>query len=377
MSSLMLEHLGPQAMPQSESADDARFNIEVVDKVDAGWDAVVTKFADLCLEQTAAFMMTRWGSSRLSGIILRDVVTAEPEAAALAVIAALPIVKLGLAYVKFGPLWRRNDKPVRPRLLSAALGALQREFAKARGLLVRVMPPADPDFSAEWERRTRQEGFVPYRMAESPNRYLVDLTLNEKEQLMSLGSKWRANLRKAHASELEIREVDPIAQLPAFMGLYGAMSSRKQFLDHHHVEQLPEFVRAASGTLNVRMFLASAAGQPVAGTIIAGSGERVIAPFSASNQDALPVRAGFALRWAIINTLRGSRAKWLDLGGDEGDSGLRHFKEGNVGSRGRIVSIPGEFDYAGSALSSAATAAIGWAHSLSRTRPLQSLRSGD
>jgi lipid II:glycine glycyltransferase (peptidoglycan interpeptide bridge formation enzyme) len=182
-------------------------------------------------------------------------------------------------------------------------------------------------------------------------------------------------LRKAHASRLEVREVDPVEQLPTFMGLYGDMSTRKQFVDRHHVEQLPEFIKAAPRSLRIRMFLANADGAIVAGTIIAGSGDLVFAPFSASNQEALPLRAGFALRWAIINELRGSREKWLDLGGDEGDTGLRHFKEGNVGSRGRIVSIPGEFDYAESALSSAATAAIGWAHGLSRGRSLQSLRA--
>ena len=372
----MLQHLSPQSSPPPEQDED-RYTVEVVDKIDAGWDAVTTKFADICLEQTAAFMTTRWGSSRLSGIILRDVITAEPEAAALAVIVALPVVKLGLAYVKFGPLWRRNDRPAQPDILSAALGALKREFAKVRGLLVRLMPPADPDFSGDWKQRAREANFVAHRATDSAERYLVDLTLTEKEQLASLGAKWRANLRKANANELVVREVDPIAELPTFLGLYGAMSTRKQFVDRHHVEHLPAFVRAAPSSLNIRMFLASTDGRPVAGTIIAGSGERVATPFSASSQEALPLRAGFALRWAIVNTLRGSRAKWLDLGGDEGDSGLRHFKEGNVGTRGRIVSIPGEFDYAESTLSSAATTMIGWAHDLSRVRPSRSLRPAE
>ena len=373
----MLQQTTPQSTPQFEPADERRYTVQVVDKIDADWDAVATKFADLGLEQTAAFMTTRWGSSRLSGIILRDVVTAEPEAAALAVIAALPVVKLGLAYVKFGPLWRRNDQPARPNILSAALGALKREFARRRGLLLRVMPPADPEFSSDWEQRTTRADFALRNVAQSSKRYLVNLTLSEQEQLASLGAKWRANLRKANANGLIIREVDPVAELPAFLQLYDAMSARKQFLDRHHVEHLPAFVQAAPRSLNVRMFLADADGAPVAGTIIAGPGERVFTPFSASNQEALPLRAGFALRWAIISALRGSRAKWLDLGGDEGDSGLRHFKEGNVGSQGRVVSIPGEFDYAESALSSAATTAIAWAHGLSRTRSSRSLRPAE
>ena len=73
-------------------------------------------------------------------------------------------------------------------------------------------------------------------------------------------------------------------------------------------------------------------------------------PFSASTAEALPLRAGYLLRWEIINRLRNTQARWLDLGGDEGDDGLRHFKTGNVGTLGRIADIPGEFDSPGHTL---------------------------
>jgi lipid II:glycine glycyltransferase (peptidoglycan interpeptide bridge formation enzyme) len=107
-----------------------------------------------------------------------------------------------------------------------------------------------------------------------------------------------------------------------------------------------------------RLFLASAAGEPVAATILVGGGERVFVPYSATAAAAAPLRAGYALRWHVMNALRGSGARWLDLGGCEGDPGLRHFKEGNVGKRGRILDIPGEFAAAGSHLSKSAAAAI-------------------
>jgi hypothetical protein len=352
---------------------DDRYTIEVVDTIDTRWDSIITNFADHCLEQTAAYMLARWGSSRLCGVLVRDVISLEPEAAALAVVAALPMVKLGLAYVKFGPLWRRNGRPAEPRILAAALAALKQEFARLRGLLVRVMPPADPEYAREWTEQAAAAEFALHRRAQHAERYLVDLRLSRDAQLASLGAKWRANLRKANGHGLEIREVDPKMQLPAFMGLYGAMAERKQFVDRHHIEALPAFVAAAPAALNMRMFLALFDGRPVAGSIVAGPGERAFIPFSASSEQALPLRAGFALRWEIIGRLRGSSARWLDLGGDEGDAGLRHFKEGNVGAHGRIVSIPGEFDYAESMLSAAATAAIGWAHGLAHVHPLQRL----
>lgn len=348
------------------------FTVDVVDTIDAGWDTLVAGFNDVCMEQTAAYMTSRWGQSRLCGLVLRGAMTGEPEAAALAVIAALPMVKFGMAYVKFGPLWRRRDRPARPSILASALTALREEFTCVRGLLTRVMPPAEPERGAAWTSGLAETGLRLRQSTADSNRYLVDLRLTEAEQLKSLGAKWRANLRKASPS-LEVREEDPLRALPVFMGLYGAMNERKHFVDNHHAETLPAFLSAAATALSPRLFLAYADGRAVAGSIVVGSGERVFVPFSASSAEALPLRAGYALRWNLIGRLRETPARWLDLGGDGGDDGLRHFKSGNVGSRGRIVAIPGEYDYSGGFMSAAASTALNWAHGLARLRPLHRL----
>src|SRR5262245_31276765 len=110
-----------EARPSGVPAPGEPFKVHVVDTIDAGWDSLVAGFNDVCMEQTAAYMASRWGPSRLCGLVLRGAMTGEPEAAALAVIAALPMVKLGMAYVKFGPLWRRRNQPVRPWVLTSAL----------------------------------------------------------------------------------------------------------------------------------------------------------------------------------------------------------------------------------------------------------------
>lgn len=49
----------------------------------------------------------------------------------------------------------RREQPSRPEVLRAALAAINEQFAMARGLLVRVMPPPDPHRStgqASWRR---------------------------------------------------------------------------------------------------------------------------------------------------------------------------------------------------------------------------------
>jgi hypothetical protein len=347
-----------------------RFQCEVVEQAGAAWDALAAGFADFCMEQSFAFTGSRWSKLRAVGLILREEGAAEPVAMALALIATLPVLGIGLAYVKFGPLWRRKDKPADPDVLFAALEALKQEFGVKRRLVVRMLPPADPDH--DWNEALKRANFTFHKALSDRERYLVDLTLSEEEQLASLGAQWRANLKKA-SNELVIEEPDLKTGVPVFVDLYKNMLARKQFRDRHGLEDLPAIAEQAGDTLGMRLFLARYQGEPVVGSIIIGPGERVFVPFSATSDKALSLRAGYALRWAIINRLRGTNARWLDLGGAEGDSGLRHFKLGNVGKRGRVVDIPGEYDFVPNALAAAAARAIELGRDLVRIPSLKKL----
>jgi hypothetical protein len=323
----------------------------------------------------AAYAVPRWDPSRLCGVVVHEADSPVPVAMALAVIATIPLFDLGLAYVKFGPLWRRHDRHADPAVLGVALEAVKHVFAGDRGLVARVMPPPDPDLAAEWSRQLAVAGFAFHDHAPDPTRYLIDLSLTESEQLASLGSKWRANLNKALTHRLDIREVALKEGLPDFLALYQTMLARKNFVDRHNVDALPPFAAAAAeaSALGVRLFLAYHEGRPVAGSIIVGAGDRVFVAFSASDECALSLRAGYALRWWVINRLRGSNARWLDLGGTEGDAGLRSFKLGNVGKRGRVLQIPGDYDFSENLLSKFVSSAMSSTHKLMRAAPAQHL----
>jgi vancomycin resistance protein VanK len=246
-------------------------------------------------------------------------------------------------------------------------------FARDCGLVARVMPRADPDHAAAWNDALAAAGFVCHAPTADPERYCVDLKLSESEQRASLGAKWRANLQKALAQPLDCREADLDEALPDFIGLYQTMLARKHFVDHHNIKLLPAFAAAAARRpeLGVRLFLACHDGQPVAGSIVVGNGDLPFVAFSASDDRARALRAGYSLRWWIINRLRGSNARWLDLGGSEGDPGLRSFKLGNVGKRGRVVQIAGDYDCADNSASIFITEVMSTTRKWLRDGPLQ------
>jgi hypothetical protein len=337
----------------------AALAVEVLDRPGPAWDEMTAQFADAAYEQSVAYTASRWGARRLVGIVLRDP-RRRPVAAALAVSVGLPLAGAGFAHVKFGPLWRVRGADASPETLVQALLALRREFGERRGLLVRVTPPVDPGFEGSWIPALRAAGFSSSATLPNPERYLVDLSLPDAEQLASFGDRWRAQLKKA-ATDLAFEELSGDAALAHFQTAFHAMLRRKRFADRHGLEALPALLAHPVPVHRTRAFVARHQGEPVALSVIGGAGDTLHALFSATSDDALPLRAGYALRWWVLGRLRDRGARWLDLGGDEGDEGLRHFKKGCVGKRGRIVSLLGEFDWCNRRLSRIATRALGLA----------------
>ena len=88
-------------------------------------------------------------------------------------------------------------------------------------------------------------------------------------------------------------------------------------------------------------------GEVVAGAIIFKAGDRAVYLYGATNDKALPLRAGYFMHWHIIRWLRDNTpAHWYDLGGTDGFQGLHQFKKGMVGDAGVITPVPPVANYA-------------------------------
>jgi hypothetical protein len=88
-------------------------------------------------------------------------------------------------------------------------------------------------------------------------------------------------------------------------------------------------------------------GEVIAGAIIFSAGERAVYLYGATQDRALPLRAGYFLHWHIIRWLRDNTpAAWYDLGGTDGFQGLHQFKKGMVGEQGLITAVPPTANFA-------------------------------
>ncbi len=345
----------------------ASFGPEIQWRVDAAdrqaWDVFAAQFDDVNHDQYALYTEHQWPGRTCRIQIFEN---GAPLGGAIVVLLIPPLFQSGLAYVKFGPLWRPAGTSADPSRYETVVRVLIEEFVNRGGHQLVIVPRPTPEILAREETVLRRLGFVVKRATPDPNRYLVDCTLSKDDQLKSLAQKWRYNLRKSWKNEITVRSGASEDYVRVFTELHSQMKGRKQFGDHEPVDLVPELIRKMPPALGCTVYLASHKDTPVAGAVVTRQGDSAFYMFGASADSALPLKAGYALQWAIIDDLREQPVRWYDLGGEAGDQGLKQFKKGLVGREGHVLCMPGEFELKGSMAGSIAAELIFAARAVSR-----------
>ena len=306
------------------------------------WDRLIGDFDDLALEQTACYADGHWGPTHTSHLVLRR----DGRAAADARVALMvpPGLRHGLAYVRFGPFWRRCDAAPDPSLYRALIGALIEEYCIRRGHCLSVIPRPHPVYHDLESGILAEHGFVVRRPCRDANRYLVDLSLDEAAQMQSFEQKWRYNLRQALKNGVEVRLCEGERSVATFTALHEVMVKRKRYCSGDPLHLLPDLALRLPVRMRPQLILAFHGGRPVFGAVVMIMGDTAYYVFGASDDGALPLKASYALHWWVVRWLANSGVRWYDLGGEVQEPGLRQFKKGFVGKRGTVVVMHGEHD---------------------------------
>jgi hypothetical protein len=316
-----------------------------MDRVDpAAWESAIAEFAGLSPEQTLTFARLRWPTLTHEPLILRR--GPNIVGGALMMVQRLPLGLGSVAIGKWAPMCRDIGGHARMGRYGAMIETLIAEYAGRRGMMLALLPRACADARGEEHDYLLARGFVPGSNVPFPDRYIVDLRVPEEAHRKQLGSKWRYHLNHAEKAGLEFEAADDGA-LPDFAALYRSMSHRKKFPDHSAYDTVPALLAMAEDRLRPQLFFVRQAGDIVAGAVIFTAGDTAIYLYGATNERALPLRAGYFLHWQIVRWLKAHRpARWYDLGGNDGFLGLHQFKKGMVGKAGAIVPLPPMLHYA-------------------------------
>ena len=337
-----LIHSGMPAAPARRAAALPRLVAERLSGDE--WDALIADFDEVCQEQMHAFATTRWPGVEQEPVAFR--LNGEVVGGTLMMVQRLPLGLGRIAVSKWGPMLRDVRRPDAEAVRAAMVELLIADYADSRRQMLSILPRAvldERNAAYEW---LISRGFRRGSELMFPTRYIVNLRLTDEQQRKSFSQTWRRQLNKAEKSGLTF-EHGPVQRFGEFEALYAAMTDRKQFPDHSAFDTLGALFDTPAEALRPELFFVRHAGEVVAGAVIFKAGERAVYLYGATNDQALPLRAGYFLHWHIIRWLRdNTRADWYDLGGTDGFQGLHQFKKGMVGDAGVMRPVPPVANYA-------------------------------
>jgi len=307
------------------------------------WNTLLGQFADASIYQTWAYGAVCWGEKQHSHLLLKC--GAEVVAAAQLRVVRLPLLNKGVAYLRWGPLWRLRGQPVEPGLLDRMLGALRKEYVERRGLLLRLLPgvfQADA-WAGEITSCLRRRGLDletdirPYQTSR------VDVAQPLDTVRRGLHSRWRNYLKAAEKTGFTVVQGTADELYHQFTVLYREMMARKQFETTVDVEQFRQIHHRLPEALKFQVFVCSADDRPQNALVVSALGESAIYLLAATGNAGLNGRGAYLLQWRALEWLHQQGIRWYDTGGinQEKNPGGYQFKSG-LG--GREVSHLGRFE---------------------------------
>lgn len=331
-----------QAVLRTSGISSARLQTRIVSGSE--WDHTIAGFDEVCQEQMHAFAATRWPSVIQEPMLF--LADGDVVGGALVMVQKLPLGLGRIAVAKWAPMLRDAARPDADAIRAGMVEAMIADYGDARGMMLSVLPRASIDTDNRDYERLVARGFKRGSELGFPDRYIVNLRLSDDEQRKSFHQTWRRQLTKSEKVGLSFEHAAPEA-IEDFNRLYNAMTDRKQFADYSAYETVPALMSIAVPALRPELFFARHEGELVAGGLIFKAGDRAVYLYGATNDKALPLRAGYFMHWHIIRWLRdNTAATWYDLGGTDGFQGLHQFKKGMVGEAGVIRPVPPVANYA-------------------------------
>lgn len=322
---------------------EAGFTVEVDAIGPAAWDEALQSFDDASIYQTWAYGAVISGERNNSHIVLRNdgVIVAMAQAR----IVRLPLLPVGMAYVRWGPLWRRCGS-CDIRYFRQAIRALRNEYVCRQRLTLRLRPrlfDAQPD---NFDKILAEEGFGHVPSQARDRTILMDLSPPLEELYDGMKPHWKRELKVAGKNGLEIIEGTGEDLFDAFIGIYREMVSRKRFAEPNDISQFRSIQQRLPEPLKMRTMLCRSSGKLCAGLIASSIGATAVYLFGATSNAGKKSRGSYALQWALINYLKRQGVTSYDLNGinPEKNPGTFKFKDDLAGEHGLDVNFLGRFD---------------------------------
>lgn len=300
------------------------------------WAHLLDFFDDSNFYQTHAYGQVRWGAKNLSHLVLKR----RGEVVALAQLRIFrPAIWMGgVAYLRWGPICKRRDRPFDPEVVEQMARALHDEYSCKRGLFLYVQPNC---FVGSPEADAVQCGFSSFAAAPAIPDYgyktlILDLSPRIEDLRRNLDRKWRNQLTRAEKNNLRVVVGNGASGFRTFCDLYMQMRKRKRFHTKVDIAEFERMHASVPDSQRMRILICEEApsGVPVAGLVASSLGDTAIYMLGATGDHGLKSKGAYLLQWSLIKWLKDNGVRRYDLGGIDPkfNPGLYHFKRGLSGA---------------------------------------------
>ncbi len=306
------------------------FDLQIDGQTPDSWAEILAQFDDANFYQTWAYGALHWGARQLSHIVLRR--GGEVVAAAQLRIAKVPLLPVGIAYLRWGPLCQRHGSTIDAVTVRETIKSLLNEYVRRRGLTLQIVPNAyqgNPRGTV-YSDAMRLAGLQPHPALSSYRTIVVSLRESPEVMRKRLNQKWRNQLNGAEKNKLNLEVSSSMDAYREFVSLYDEMWQRKKFETSVDIGEFGRMQAALSGKNRMHIFIARKDAQPIGALVCSLQGNTSIYLLGATNDRGRELKAAYYLHWQAMQCLKNLGSQWYDLGGIDATTnpGGFHFKSG-------------------------------------------------
>lgn len=317
-----------------------------------GWYEILSLFEDANLYQAWAYDRVRFGARNVFPVVLRK--GREPVAAAQARLLRLPWIRAGIAYVLWGPMWRRKGQSEDSEVFRQVVRALRSELSIKRGLVLRLNPLAFMGSNADLCPILAEEGYHPYHGRANRRTLIMDLRGSLEELSAAQHPMWRNHLNRAQRKKLELEFGDKESMLDEIAPIYMEMANRKGLAFLNDIEHLKKVQKDLPASLKLKMIVCRQEGLACAGGIFSAMGSTGLYVTGGTADRGMKTHGSCLVHWSFIKWLKQNGYLYYDLNGinPQINPGTYQFKRQLAGKAGTEVEMLGKFQVVDSPISS-------------------------
>ena len=322
----------------------SNYSVEVDTVTKDSWHQILSTFDDANIFQTWSYDEVRSGKGNTSHLILKK--DDEIVAASQVRILRIPFLNTGIAYIRWGPLWRLHGTDSDPDMFTQILRALRNEYVHKRGYVLRILPLLFTEDADLFAPLFKQEGFIRLSSARRETTLILDIRPSLDDLRKGLYRKWRNHLNRAEKNNLEIIEGTEDELFDIFMSIFNEMLERKKFIDDGETRNFYLTQKKLPNNLKMKIFICKSDNKPCAGVVCTAMGRKAIYLLGATNNEGMKNKSSYLLQWRVLQWLKEIDCHWYDLHGinPEKNPGVYEFKSGLCHNNGKKVTFLGHFE---------------------------------